>query len=349
MKRKIVATVATVVVALVATLIVPWSFGFPHRGTGDQHVLDATGKFMSLGYRREAAVAIVPAHGEPAFAGWGSDEHTVFEIGSLTKTFTAQLLADAIERKELTFDTTAEQVFPELKGTSVGKVTMEQLATHTSGLPRLIKPNAMATILRKDPYAMEVPEFLDELAHTEVTPGKYAYSNAGFALLGQAIAKKAGKDYPTLVRERLLTPLGMNETTVPTEPQDLPADHTTGFTDNGLPAQAWTMRANAPAGSIRSTAHDMALWLQAVRDGKAPGSKVKPTKPRADSDGAKIGLAWVISEKRGATVTWHNGGTGGFTSFAGFNANGTGVIALNNTTTSSDFVMNYLIDEETGK
>lgn len=349
MKRTLIAGVVACVVVAAAAICVPWSFGFPHRGSGDQHVLDTTGPYLSHGYRREAAVAIIPPSGEPSFAGWGADENSVFEIGSITKTFTAHLLADAIERQEISADTRAEDVFVELKGTSAGKVTMEQLATHTSGLPRITNVSMSSNFTRKDPYTADLSEFLDTVADLEVTPGEIAYSNTGYALLGQAVAKKAGKDYPTLVRERLLEPLGMDQTTVPSTPEDLPDDHPTGYTVNGLPAGAWTMHANAPAGSIRSTTRDISTWLIAVRDGKAPGSSVEPTKVRAEEGKKKLGLAWHTTQEDGATVIWHNGGTGGYTSFAGFNANGDGVVVLNNTATNSDDVIDYLFDAEDTK
>lgn len=349
MKRTLIAGVVACVVVAVAAICVPWSFGFPHRGTGDQHVLDTTGPYLSHGYRREAAVAIIPPSGEPSFAGWGADENTVFEIGSITKTFTAHLLADAIERQELSADTRVDNVFDELKGTSAGEVTMEQLATHTSGLPRIAGVNMSSNLTRKDPYTADLPQFLEILADLDVTPGEIAYSNTGYALLGQAVAKKAGKDYSTLVRERLLEPLGMDQTTVPTTPDDLPDGHPTGYTAKGLPAGAWTLHANAPAGSIRSTTRDLSTWLIAVRDGKAPGSSAEPTKVRAENDTKKLGLAWRTTEKDGATVISHNGATGGYTSFAGFNANGDGVVVLNNTATNSDDVIDYLFDAENTK
>lgn len=350
--RKLLAAGVALVVVVAATLAVPWPRGLTGPVAGDQRVIDVVGPYLDQGFRKKVAVATIAPDGAVAYAGWGADEHTAFEIGSITKTFTAQLLADSVARGELTLDTTLGEVFSQLDGTDAGKVTMEQLATHTSGLPRIIAVNSLRTYLQLDPYTKNLDELLGAVRGLTLAPGEYAYSNTGFALLGAAVAERAGMDYPTLVRTRLLEPMGMRETTVPVEESDLPAGHLTGYNVGGVPAAAWTMRAYAPAGSIRSTTHDLALWIAAVRDGRVPGmdsagagAAVDPRAGRVDAgEGRRVGLAWIVDERDGTTVTWHNGGTGGFSSFAGYTSGGAGVVVLSNTAFSVDGGMNYLFD-----
>lgn len=360
--RTIFAAVIAVAVVVVATLVVPWPRGLAEPASGDAGVIQSVGPYLDNGVRKKVAVAYLDANGSVRYAGWGADEHTVFEIGSITKTFTAQLLADSISRGEITLDTTLGEVFSELDGADAARVTMEELATHTSGMPRILGTSVWRTFLHLDPYTQDLDALLKVVVRQKLTPGEYEYSNTGVTLLGAAVAKRAGTDYPTLVRERLLEPLGMNETTVPTRVEDLPQGYATGFTEVGVPAAAWTMGAHAPAGAIRSTAHDLALWVSAVSTGKAPGMDSGDTGPGADpragrvdlGNGLKVGLTWMTEERDGTTVTWHNGGTGGFSSYAGFvsggsgsagDAVGTGIVVVSNTATSVDSAMDYLFDQ----
>src|SRR5699024_7175221 len=101
--------------------------------------------------------------------------------------------------------------------------------------------------LRIDGYVEDLPGMLDRVADLETDPGTYAYSNTGFALLGHAVAEAVGTPYPQLVHERLLEPLGMEETIVPQTYADLPADAPAGFSNKGMRTGPWTLGAEAPA------------------------------------------------------------------------------------------------------
>src|SRR5699024_11563687 len=115
-----------------------------------------------------------------------------------------------------------------------------------------------------------------------------------------------GEEYDELVTERLTEPLGMEETFVPESAAGL--SH--GYTASGLPSAPWTLGGSAPAGAIRSTTHDMSIWLRAGRDGSAPGAWT--AEPRADfADGGRSGWAWVSTRKRTPYTTWTHGGHGG--------------------------------------
>ena len=343
--RRVVAAAVAAASVIGLAAFTPWERGLTAAPTGDGQLAAELQPFLDSGYMRDVSAAAIEPDGTVRFTGWGADEHDRFEIGSITKTFTAALLADAIDRGELTATTTLGEVFAELAGTSAGALTMEQLATQHTGLPKSADRAPLLQMwrayLRLDPYREDLDSLLERTQDLDTDPGAYVYSNTGVALLGHAVAQAAGTAYPQLVHDRLLEPLGMDETIVPEMPADLPSDAPAGFTNSGLRTGPWTLGAEAPSGSIRSTAHDMAIWLRAVAEGEAPGAEA--VAPRADlADGGAIGYAWHVSPLDGTEVTWHNGGTGGYRSYAGFTAEGRAIVVLSNTETSVDAAAGYL-------
>lgn len=262
------------------------------------------------------------ADGQVTFAGLGDagdgppSPDTPFELGSITKTFTAALLADAVRRGEVRLDDAVSARLPELAGTPAGASTLRELATHTAGLPAFPTPSAPLVVLRDvgnaNPYPGSVAGLLVETRDTRVSGrGTYAYSNLGVALLGHALARAAGApDWPTLVRQRVFEPLGMRHTVVVERTAQVPSGSARPHHDNGWPAPFWTGPAFAPAGSSTvTTARDLATWAQALLDGSAPGSSAM--EPLTDIPGGRIGLVWHVLGVDGRAVTWHNGGTGG--------------------------------------
>ena len=154
------------------------------------------------------------------------DEHTAFEIGSITKTMTAALLAELIARGEVTLSDPIAKLLP--PGTRVPsfngrEITIGEIVTHTSGLPAV--PAGYRPADPNNPYAGATErDLLDALAATQLTrePGsKWEYSNFAMIVLSYALAKRSGKDYEALLRERLLVPLGMNETYVARRPANV--------------------------------------------------------------------------------------------------------------------------------
>lgn len=236
-------------------------------------------------------------NGETTFAGLGADEHTEFEIGSITKTFTAELLAGAVERGDLTLGTTVGEII-DAGDAPVADVTLEELATHTSGLPRIsgFRPqdigyllwgaNPYAGLTSQDIYTAATDADLD-------SRGEESYSNLGFALLGHLIAENQGVSYDELLRRDVFDPLGMNETFLMT-PGSVSPDQPRGLRSNGHEAAPWEMDGYAPTGAIRSTAADMARYAQHLLDSGIPD------------------YTWVTDDPEG--VAWHNGSTGGFKS-----------------------------------
>ncbi|WP_420734516.1 serine hydrolase domain-containing protein [Brevibacterium luteolum] len=342
---------AALAVALLLTGLSPL---FPRLGapTGDRALGEAVIDAVGSRDRHHVAIAqLTPGGDEIRYAGFGADEHTEFEIGSITKTFTAVLFAQAIERGEVTADTTLGELF----GPAVGaapEATLLQLATHTSGLPRLPPgnplPNFVAAVLHTDPYTESADDLLAGLSDISTPTAVKAdaaageYSNYGYALLGLALAQAADTDYPRLLQERILTPLGMDDTYLPVEPGGLSAGAPRGLAAGGIPASPWTMAASAPAGGIRSTAADMARYLQAIMNTDLPGSAEATTPHALLDEETEIGYGWLIEAQADPALTFHNGGTGGFRSVTGFTADGAGLVVLSDTTRSVDAALDLL-------
>ncbi len=214
-------------------------------------------------------------------------DQTAYELGSITKTFTGALLADAVERRELRAEDTLATHLPELRGTAAGRVSLASLAQHRSGLPPLggtAQAAGWRVVLNENPYATSSTETLiaDAAVAPVTTNQRYAYSNFGVALLGTALVRAAGaRDYPSLVVERITRPLRMDRTTIAAGDGDIPATAVRGFAANGLGQRRWTGTGYLPAGSSTfTTVTDLARYAQAQLSGKAPGrprSNRRPT------------------------------------------------------------------------
>ena len=257
------------------------------------------------------------AHGAADTSGRAVDENAVFEIGSITKLFTALLLADMAHRGEAALDEPVAALLP--PGTRMperhGKpITLLQLANHTSGLPRIpsdVSPSS------PEPYAGYTRERLYAfLADHQLvrTPGeRFEYSNLGAGLLGHALGLRAGQDYEDLVLSRILQPLGMSSTAIHLPPE-LAARFASGHDDSGDPLPAWDFGVLAGAGGLRSTAPDLLLFLDALMDDAGPlASAAALLAARRDAGGLGFGLP----QPEGSDALQHEGGTGGFRSYAG--------------------------------
>lgn len=310
---------------------------------GDQQLTDALAPHLRR--HRRVAVAYLDGEGAPRFAGFGAEETTEFEIGSVSKTFTGALLAEAVERGEVTLETTVAEVLGEQAGGSeAADVTFAELATHTSGLPRLslagLGSSLVAGFLRKDPYAGRDAErvIADAVGSSLSGRGSYSYSNLGVALQGQLLARAAGTDYASLLTERILAPLGMSGTYAPITAENLRESARRGQGTNGLSQAAWAMNGSAPAGGIRSTARDMAAYLAGTADGTAPGAAAASEVLFEDSPESHHAMNWFQQDfGDGTRHTLHNGMTGGYAAFAGFTPEtGRGIVILTDTARSVD-------------
>ena len=254
-----------------------------------------------------------------------SDDHTAFEIGSLTKTMTAALLAEFIARGEVTLNDPIAKLLP--PGTSVPsyngrQITIGDIVTHSSGLPS-IPPQWRMTDMNNPYAALTERDLLGALAATTLTraPGsQWEYSNFAMMVLSYALAKRSGKDYETLLRERLFTPLGMNDSYIAKRPPQVRL--TQGHLSNAMPTVPWDFPVDmAGVGGVRATLPDMVRYLEGelgTRNSAITPALLQTQQQVATISGHTMGMNWILSTADGHTIVAHDGGTGGYTSFVAF-------------------------------
>lgn len=334
-----------VIVAAIKTL--PGS-GAPSSVTsGDPQLLAQLTPLLIGARDRVSAVLIDPTGIRYAF--WGAALDTQYEIGSITKTFTAALLADSVARGEITLDKPLGEILP-VGASPVGEVSLKELVTHHAGLASMPTGwhewivTLTAVLRHRDPLFADDAQLLTQAETDPLSSrGQFAYSNKGFALLGNALATWLNRRYVDLLNERLLIPAGMMQTTLPETVRDLPQDFTTGYSTGGFHEGPWTLGAYAPAGSMRSTIVDMARYARLLLDGRFPGAAA--LKPLSEAEHSQIGMAWFISRVGERDITWHNGSTGGFSSIIMLDRQaGKAVVILSNTAYPlEDAALNVLI------
>jgi D-alanyl-D-alanine-carboxypeptidase/D-alanyl-D-alanine-endopeptidase len=276
---------------------------------------------------------------------------TIFEIGSITKVFTATVLADMALEGLVSLDDPVQRYLSAGVDLPVrGRpITLADLATHTSGLPGL--PKGMLRLALKErhnPYAnFSVDDLHAALTNARLRrpPGKrIKYSNFGFGLLGHVLALRAGQTYEELVTERILRPLGMTDTSIAV-PAGKAGRFAHGHNRRGRPVSNWDIPTLAGAGALRSTAEDLleflALHLE-YSDSRLARAARMTHEPRARKRVLSVGLGWfMVPVQRGQphTAIWHYGGTGGFRSVAGFvKEPRTAVVVLSNSSRPVDSV-----------
>lgn len=261
---------------------------------------------------RQAAVVVVEVeHGRCDFASSESlVEHAVFEIGSLNKVLTAAAFASMILDGSASMSTSVRKIFD---AEIDPRLTLGSLATHTSGLPFLPENiGSVANLSPLDPYAGYAREHMFEaLAVLEVNGNSApSYSNFGFMVLGEALADLRGASYDDVLDNYVLQPLGMTATRVAGSSNGrLAQPHA-----EAAPVPPWTVQLRG-AGGYESSIQDLGRLLDAALASDGPvHDALLLTRVRAEK--AQEYLAW---QPYGPNVVWHNGGTGGSTSFLGLN------------------------------
>lgn len=189
----------------------------------------------------------------------------------------------------------------------------------------------------RNPYGEDLAELLAQARTVRLKSPRPRYSNLGFELLGHAVAAGAGLTFRALLVERLSAPLGLRSTYVPASVNDLGPHVLPGTNRKGRSQDPWVGEALGPAGGIRSTITDMAALAGALLDGSAPGLAALDPVASFAGPAARIGAAWMTLEAKGRAVTWHNGATGGFSSWIGLDREaGTAVVLLSATAGSLD-------------
>jgi CubicO group peptidase (beta-lactamase class C family) len=298
-----------------------------------------------------ASIGVVEHGVGEVFAFGAARTESIFEIGSISKTFTGLILAQMIAQGKVKLDEPVRELLP--PGTVAkpdgAEITLLDLVTQHSGLPRM--PDNFKPKDGDNPYAeyraANLYAFIAKHGVAKPADAPYLYSNLGFGLLGQALADRAGVGYPELLRQEVTDPLGLQDTTIALSPQQQ-SRFIAGHDAAHRPAHAWDLVAMAGAGAIRSTAGDMLTYIganlhpESVKD--APGADgrtltaalIASHELREDAfAGQRIAFAWHYEPETGNY--WHNGATGGYSSYAFFNPKGDyAAVVLLNTSVGED-------------
>ena len=297
-------------------------------------------------------VGVIDANGRRVIA-YGSlarndkrrlDGDTVFEIGSMTKVFTSLLLMDMARRGEVALTDPVSKYLPagvKVPGRNNRKITLADLSTQSSGLPRM--PTNFTPKDNANPYAdysvKQMYDFLSGYQLTRDIGSRYEYSNLGVGLLGHALSLRAGMSYEALVRSRICDPLGMMSTRVTLTPE-MKARLAVGHNETLTPVANWDIPTLAGAGALRSTANDILIFLAAnlgyVKTplAQAMADEVSVRHPAGAPD-MEVAYGWHVQTKEGKSIIWHNGGTGGYRTYMGYDPKARiGVVVLSNISTT---------------
>jgi D-alanyl-D-alanine-carboxypeptidase/D-alanyl-D-alanine-endopeptidase len=281
---------------------------------------------------------------------------TIFEIGSITKVFTSLVLMDMVQKGEVAVTDPVSKYLPatvKIPERNNKKITLQDLSTQSSGLPRM--PSNFSPKDNSNPYAdysvEQLYQFLSGYQLTRDIGAQYEYSNLGVGLLGHVLTLRAGMDYETLVRSRICEPLGMSSTRVTLSPE-MKARLAIGHSPTLSAVPNWDLSTLAGAGALRSSANDMLTFLAAnLGYTKTPlaaamAAELSIRRPTGSPD-MEIAYGWHVQTKNGNSIIWHNGGTGGYRTYIGFDPKShAGVVVLSNISTAAgpDDIGRHLLD-----
>jgi serine-type D-Ala-D-Ala carboxypeptidase/endopeptidase len=317
---------------LLLSIAVHCCFGVPiasSQNLTDQWVEKAAGQLvenrvvdgLSVGYIEGEHWGIVHL-GSSGQAGKKADNLTVYELGSVSKLITSLLLADAVVRGEINLYAAAEVDnpagirFPSRDGRSIKWI---DLSTHRTGLPRV--PSNMPVTDLVNPYreydSKKAAAFLQQYELPRKPGESQEYSNFAVSVLGYLVAERAGKSYQELLRERIAEPLQMTDCTVSLS-DDQVKRLATPHDKFGSAASPWSFADLPGAGGVHATMRDMMRFARAqlTPPSDTLGEAIElawKQQSDADASGSSMGLGWMIAGD--GQTRWHNGGTGGFSTY----------------------------------
>lgn len=269
-------------------------------------------------------------------------DKTLFEIGSISKTFTAILLADEVVKNKMSLEDPINKYLPDSIPTLAFKdmpITLKTLSNHSSGFPRLPMNLYQKGDDAGNPYQnydeKRMFTYLKNFKPFREVGVNYEYSNFAVGLLGSILAKQNHTTYEQLLIDKICKPIQLKNTKITLESTDNQY-FAQGYDESGKAASAWDLNTLAGAGGIRSTANDLAKYIEANMN-KAPKQLQEAIdltqKPTFTQGQNVVGLGWHFSTRKGHTIIQHSGGTGGFRSFVGFDKERQiGVVVLSNST-----------------
>lgn len=285
------------------------------------------------------------------------DGGTVFEIGSVTKVFTALLLAEMVQRGEVALTDPVVKHLPagvQVPARNGRAITLLDLVTHTSGLP------FMPDDAGNDPAAAgwsaaRLYRFLAGYEPTRDSGAEWDYSNLGYWLLGEALAFRAGMDYESLLGTRVLAPLHMDATAITLSPElksRLAAGHDASLQVAPSFAMLPVYSLMPAAGGLVSSVGDLLTLL-----GVAMGYQSSPLAPAmaalldthrpGSRAGVEQALGWVVLGEVGAPLIFHDGGTYGYASAVAWDPKRrVGVVVLSNQIASVADLARHLLRPE---
>jgi serine-type D-Ala-D-Ala carboxypeptidase/endopeptidase len=322
-------------------------------------VVESINARIENGSNQSIVVGIVDEDGERFYSfgktnltGDPVHEHTIYEIGSISKVFTAILLAHQAGEGKLDINDPAQKYLPSYVRVPKGatkEITLASLSDHTSGLPRM--PSNFSPKDYMNPYADytvdEMYEFVSGYSLTRDVGAEYEYSNLAQGLLGHILALNADTSYEALMVDIIARPLGMNETKVALD-SNMTKNLAIGHSE-GEEVPNWDIHTLEGAGGIRSSAHDLLKFL-AANIGLTPttlkSSMDKTHQSRHFMAGrARVGLGWHIIKGKLGDIICHSGGTGGYRTFAGFvKESKKGVVVFTNSVVGVDDIGYRLLD-----
>ncbi len=275
-----------------------------------------------------------------------ADEHSIYRVGSISKSFTALAMAQAADKGLLRLDDAVERYFPEVRKLSgypdSTPITFRQLASHTAGLIREPRLQGAAA----GPIGQWEEKILASIPTTsfQTSPGeKYSYSNIGFGMLGLAVSRAAGKPFMELVRQEVFRPLHMTSSEFVLTPE-MQSRLTVGYANRGervnaeLPAREHAGRGyKVPNGGIYSTVGDLARFIGAM-NGTSPvqiltsQSRAEMMRLQTPQGGSGYGLGFSVrQDEHGLRLVGHGGSVAGYNAYLVFDPDSKlGVVLLRN-------------------
>jgi CubicO group peptidase (beta-lactamase class C family) len=313
-----------------------WAFILPGGCQGkDQHLTgtDFIQNSVDSIYKKEKLPGIIVAvekDGKRSYysAGFADpvtkkpfDSLTVFEIGSITKTFTAFVLSSVLADHSIDVRSSILKYLPDsvAENKSLSQITFLHLMNHTSGLPRLPSNMNLESAAPYDNYTEE--KLFSYLRTCEPgLSGKYDYSNLAAGLGGVLAERISGKKYTDLLDHYIFFPFKMGTCI---KNGDSVMNKSQGYFDNDTPVSFWNMAALAPAGNIKCSASGLMKYIYRISHPVSEGEmKLSDSLLAATVQISPVlaaGRGWhILSVKDKSPVYWHNGGTYGFSTFAAF-------------------------------